>query len=139
MVRNMFLTGALLLFICGCAEQPKETSQKITMEAFQAGPQLVKIPITGKEEAEKILATGVDVVVIEDSYLIVRISGEEAKAMDAMQTTMQPVQEKDLVQRLIRVYMNDPSDLQQIGDTGIDVWEVKGDTVVAQAYDKYIR
>jgi hypothetical protein len=35
--------------------------------------------------------------------------------------------------------MKENSDLAELSSVGIDIWEVKGDTILAQAYDKYIR
>jgi arginyl-tRNA synthetase len=80
-----------------------------------------------------------DVVVVEEDYIIARLSGQDAVRVQKMSLKMETFKEEELVQRLIKVVMKKKSDLQELSNTGIDIWEVKEDTVLAQAYDKYIR
>jgi hypothetical protein len=50
----------------------------------------------------------------------------------------EPIQEADMVQRLVKIQLKDSTDLQTIVNSGVDLWQVKGDTAIARAYDIYI-
>ncbi len=43
-----------------------------------------------------------------------------------------------MVQRLVKIYLKDSTDLQKVVNSGVDLWEVKADTAVARAFDIYI-
>jgi arginyl-tRNA synthetase len=128
-----------LLFFFGCQSQTEQTVQTVSQAYFNSGPQLVKISTTNTASADSLIKQGLDVIVIEEDYVIAKMSGSDVNTVQAMTLNMQTFKEEELVQRLIKIVMNNQSNLQDIGEIGIDIWEVKGDTVVAQAFDKYIR
>ncbi len=134
-----FIPLLLLLVFIACGQKQEKAGRPVSMEAFSSGPKLVKIPVTDPARIDSLISKGFEVIVAETGYAVVRLDSEGAQAVNAMSLNMQAVQETELVQRLIRVVMSDPADLQNIGNTGVDIWEVKGDTVIAQAYDIYIR
>lgn len=136
---NWILTAAMALTVLGCQKPHRPTTQTMVMASFAAGPQLVRIPITAPTQADSLMQLGFDVIVIEKDYLIARLDSAGAIGIQSMNLNMVTIQESDLVQRLIRVIMTQKSDLAELSNTGIDIWQVHGDTVVAQAYDKYIR
>ena len=123
----------------GCQSNTQQIPQTVSLQYFQSGPQLVKIPVKDASVADSLIALGMDVVVVENDYVIARLGGQEASTVQSLSLKMETFEPEELVQRLIRVVMKQRSDLRELSDTGIDIWEVKGDTVIAQAFDKYIR
>lgn len=135
--KNVYLL--FLLFFFGCQSQTEQTVQTVSQAYFNSGPRLVKISITNAASADSLIMQGLDVIVIEKDYIIAKLSSSDVNTVQAMAFNMQTFKEDELVQRLIKIVMNEQGNLQDISETGIDIWEVKGDTVVAQAFDKYIR
>jgi len=70
----------------------------------------------------------------EPNYIIVQTDN----MTKTMAFSSHPIQEKDLKQRLIHVYAPDTTALQTVVNSGVDFWQVDGDTVVARAFDLYI-
>jgi len=133
---------SLLLFLfvfTACGQKQENESRPVSMEAFSSGAKLVKIPVTDPAQIDSLYSKGFEVIVAETAYAIVRMDNEAPQSVKAMSLKMQTVQETELAQRLIRVVMSELADLQKIANVGVDIWEVKGDTVIAQAYDIYIR
>ena len=129
----------IFLIVLGCQNQPQPATQAVSLEIFNTGPQLVKIPIKNTAAADSLIHRGMDVIVVEENYVIAKLDRQQATTVQTMSLPMETFTPEELVQRLIRIVMKDTVGLQQLGDIGIDIWEVKGDTVVAQAFDKYIR
>jgi len=138
---KIYLIFLLLLFVIGfgCKSDSEQTAQITSLDFFKSGPQLVKIPITDAAVADSLIKLNIDVVVIEEDYVIARLGGLEASNVQSMSLKMETIKETELMQRLIKIIMKNEYDLRELSDTGIDIWEVKGDTITAQAYDKYIR
>ena len=103
------------------------------------GPQLKKIIIHGKEQADTLIEAGLDVIVVENNYVVVRLDEANEGKVRAMNLQTEPIQESDLVQRLVKIVIQDRLDTTTLLEMGVDIWEVKGDTVVAQVFDKHIR
>jgi arginyl-tRNA synthetase len=139
MAKIYLLIPLIFLAGFGCQDQSEQTAQTVSKEFFNSGPQLVKIPIKDSAVSDSLISYGMDVVVVEEDYIIARLSGQDAVRVQKMSLKMETFKEEELVQRLIKVVMKKKSDLQELSNTGIDIWEVKEDTVLAQAYDKYIR
>lgn len=135
---TIFIIG-LALLIVACQQKSEQPKQALSLQVFQSGPQLVKIAISDPAAADSLIQAGVEVIVQEDKWVIARINAEQAGAMQEGGKQMQSAEESDLRQRLVQIILTQPSDLQEVGDTGIDIWEVKGDTVIAQAFDIYLR
>jgi len=120
---KLLLLGCLALAFCACTSQPA------------SGPAtgLRKVRYRTPEELQKLRDAGVDIVVQQSNYVIVRVDSTKVTALAAVPT--EAVQERDLVQRLVHIKIDSTHVLQQVADAGLDVWEVQGDTVVARAYD----
>ena len=140
-MKSAYLNGLLVAVLAGisCQQTPRAVPEGVTLAYFEAGPKLVKIGLAKPADADSLLAQGMDLIVIEPDYVIARLNTQDAQQVSAMSMQMETFDEKELVQRLVKVVMNERADLAELGSTGIDIWEVRGDTVIAQAYDKYIR
>jgi len=123
----------LLLSACQNSGQKETPQQSRDLEL----PQLKRIDVSGAD-ADSILATDLDVIVIEENYLVVRIPSSEVSALN-MKWPVRDAEESDFCQRLIDITGWQKEDLTSFAEMGLDIWEVKGDTVKAQAFDKYIR
>lgn len=129
-MRHVLCILALLVFIClGC------TSQKTPPQQPAASSSLKKIMISSEQQLVQLEATGAEIIVREPDYAVVRADS----LPPSLTLSLQPLRESDLVQRLIRMRLADRNDLQQVVDTGLDLWEVQGDTVIARAFDIHIK
>lgn len=126
------------VFLIGCqsgtGQQPPATVQTATA----SGPQIVKIPITNPSQVDSLRNRGIDILVAEETYVAARVAPEEEVKVHALQLQTEPIKETELVQRLVRIPGVDKARLQELVDLGIDVWEVEGDALTAQVFDKHI-
>lgn len=134
---NIFIPLVFVLGF-GCQNHAEKAVQTVSLKSFESGPQLVKIPVKDSTVADSLINIGMDVVVVEKDYIIARLGNQDAVRAQTMSLKMETFKEEELVQRLIKIVAK-KSDLRELGDIGIDIWEVKDDTVVAQAFDKQIR
>jgi len=139
MAKIHLLFPLLVIIFFSCQNQSQQTSQQVNLDVFKVGPQLVKIPIENTAMADSLIKRGMDVIVVEENYVIARIDAQQANTVQSMSLQMNTFDERELVQRLIKIIKSEEYDLQNLASTGIDIWEVKGDTVLAQAFDKQIR
>lgn len=95
---------------------------------------LRKVEYESQEQIDQLRKAGAKIIVQEPDYVVI----ETDSMVSTLSVPSSPIKESDLVQRLIHVYAPDSSDVQKIIDTGIDFWQVKGDTVIARAFDIYI-
>ncbi len=125
MLRSLLLLVAcLILANCQSNQQPRQAT----------GPTLQKVYYKNPEEIQRLRAAGAEVIVREPDYVVVRTD----KMLKSFGMQSQPIQESDLVQRLVKIILKDSSDLQTVVNSGVDLWQVIGDTVIARAYDIYI-
>ncbi|MCG3156033.1 MAG: hypothetical protein DKINENOH_02641 [bacterium] len=122
MHRNILWIGtALLLAACS------------TPSPSAKGPAgLRKISYANAAELERIRQTGAEIIVQQPDYVVIRTDSAQ---LAALALTSQPAQEQDLVQRLVAIVLRDSTSLQTVVDSGVDLWEARGDTAVARAYD----
>jgi len=139
MIKTHCLIALTLILGAGCQQKPQQQREAVTQAYFTEGPKLVKISITDSGEVEQLISDGIEVIVVEPGYVIARPNQSQAAAIQNLALSMTPAHEAELVQRLIRVIVTKPADVQKLVDIGIDTWEVRGDTVLARAYDNYIR
>lgn len=133
-MRSFLALLALVAISCqGKKEQPE---QAVTRD--RSIPQMKRIEIQGPEEADQLLAEGVDLVVIEDDYVIASVPADVLVSLSSA-NQISDATEKDLVQRLIEIRGWQQEDLTRFAEMGLDIWEVSDNVVLAQAYDKYIR
>ncbi len=123
----------------GCQRSPEQESEAVSLQSFESGPRLVKISVRDVAVADSLIKAGVDIIVVEPDYVIARLGSAQASRVQAMSLAMTTFREEELVQRLIRVVVGQRSALNELSDLGVDIWEVRGDTVIAQSYDKHIR
>jgi hypothetical protein len=123
----------------GCQGATEQAAQAVSQDYFASGPKLVKIPVQDATVADSLINLGMDVIVVESDYVIARIGGQQSATIQAMALQLNTFKEEELVQRLVNVVTRQKSDVNELAAFGIDIWEVKGDTVVAQVFDKHIR
>lgn len=124
-MKKFYTIGVMIFILLACGTKKPEP----------AGTQaLQKVEIKTADDVEKLKAAGAEIVVQEKDYVIIRTDS----MLSVQSISGQPVEEADFVQRLIMVVATDSGDLQKIVDTGIDLWHVKNDTVIARAFDLYI-
>ncbi len=125
-MNRLFIISIIFLILIGCGSEEPQQAQAVVG--------LQKIAIQNKDDVDRLREAGAEIIVEEDDYVIVR-----AKNMvQAQKLGGEPIEESDLVQRLIRVTPGKSGDLQKAVDVGIDLWKVKGDTLIARAFDIYI-
>ena len=83
---------------------------------------------------QQLRQAGVEIIVQEPGYVIVRIDSIRGTFAVEFETFT----EDELVQRLVQIQLVDSGDVQKVVDTGVDLWEVKDNTAIAQAFDIYI-
>jgi len=116
------ILSLLLLFSCS----PK-------VEQQSAGG-LKKIAYSSNEQLQALKDAGAEIIVQEPDYVVVRTDD----MLQALSVNSAPIQESDLVQRLVRIQLKDSTSLQTVVNTGVDLWQVVDDTAIARAYDLYI-
>lgn len=134
----IIIAGGLCFMACqNSSGELSETagSQKQETE----GPQLQKVAIENTAQADSLINMGLDVIVVEETYVVVRVAPAEAEKISSMNLKSQTVQESELVQRLVKIAISKKEDVQVLIELGMDVWEVQADTVTAQVFDKHIR
>ncbi len=129
-----------LLAVCllGCQPQTQESPTPLTAESFQAGPQLVKINLDRPGVFQNLAAQNVEIIVQEEDYIIVRLDLTAFGEIQAMSLSTEKPKESELVQRLIAVVTSDSEQITAVNNTGINIWEMRGDSVIAQAFDNQI-
>jgi polyphosphate kinase len=118
------LMGGLLLAFCACTSQPSSSTGSTGLK---------KVRYRTPEELQKLRAAGAEIIVQQSDYVIVRVDSTNVSALAA--AAVEPMQESDLVQRLVHIKIDSAHTVQQIVDAGLDLWEAAGDTAVARAYD----
>jgi hypothetical protein len=95
---------------------------------------LRKISGLSESQIDGLRQAGADIIVREPDYVVIRTSSMTAP----LAFSSNPIEEKDLVQRLVHIHIPDSVALQTVLNSGVDFWNVEGDTVVARAFDIYI-
>ncbi len=124
MAKIMMGIMSLLLIIAACNQQVEQ----------QSTTGLKKISYSSKEQLEAIKKAGAEIIVQEPDYVVVRTD----EMLQALGVKSAPIDEVDLVQRLVKIHLQDSTSLQTVVNTGVDLWQVEGDTAIARAFDLYI-
>jgi len=95
---------------------------------------LKKIHYGSEADLQRLRQAGARIIVQQPDYVIV----ERDSGLAALGFKSEPIRESDLVQRLVRIVTANRDQRQQAIDTGIDPWEIRGDTLVARAFDLQI-
>jgi len=126
MLRIYFLLFACLVFaFCQSEQQPQQAQ---TQQGLQ------KIHYNSDAEIQQLRQAGAEIIVQEPDYVIVRTDS----MLQTQGLKSEAIQETDMIQRLVKIQLRDSIDLQRVVNSGVDLWEVKGDTAVARAFDIYI-
>ncbi|MFQ5651125.1 MAG: hypothetical protein ACE5IY_14385 [bacterium] len=136
---NPLLTFIFCTVLVSCQGSGEKSVSREPQERDPNVPQMQKIAISSRTEADSLITAGVDVIVVERDYVVARLRQEEVATLRAGGLRAELATESDLVQRLVKVAITDRAQATEMASLGVDIWEVAGDTVVAQAYDKYIR
>lgn len=121
--------GIITLLAMACASpEPKS--------AATAG--LRKVMIGSPQEVERLRSLGLEIIVQEENYVVIRQDSAQAMQLREAAIATVPIQESDLVQRLVRVHFSNRDQLQQIVDMGLDVWHTEGDSLTARAFDIHL-
>ncbi len=135
---NKIVLLLLALALLGCQLQKQESPMPITAESFHSGPQLVKIMLDGPDVMQNLEAQNIEIIVQEENYVIARLDMAVFGELQTMSLTIKKPEESDLVQRLIAVVISDKSQVTEVNNLGINIWEMRGDSVIAQAFDNQI-
>ncbi len=103
------------------------------VEQQQAGG-LKKIYYSSEKQLQAIKNAGAEIIVQEPDYVVVRAD----EMLQSLSVKSRPIRESDLVQRLVKIHLADSTSLQTVVNTGVDLWQVDGDTAIARAFDLYI-
>jgi hypothetical protein len=121
---HLLLLVCLIFAFCQSEQQPQQ--------AQTAG--LQKVYYKNQEDIQNLRNAGAEIIVQEPDYVVIRTD----KMLQTHGLKSEPIQEADLVQRLVKIHLKDSTDLQKVVNTGVDLWEVKNDTAVVRAFDIYI-
>jgi biotin operon repressor len=125
MLRLSFLLFVCLIFaFCQSEQQPQQAQSQ----------GLQKVYYKSQDEIQKLRDAGAEIIVQQPDYVIIKTD----KMIAAQDVKSEPIKESDMIQRLVKIYVKDSTDLQTVVNSGIDLWEVKNDTAIARAYDIYI-
>ncbi len=132
----------VLIFLCiiaACQNNSGEQTGSSELQEMISSTQLMKIPIQEKAQADSLINSGIDVIVVEDTYVVARLIQEDQERIQMMNLKPELIEEIELVQRLVKIAIREKTDVAELIKLGIDVWDVKSDTVTAQVFDKHIR
>jgi len=125
MLRLNFL---LFIFMIFAFCQPEQQPQQAQSQGLR------KIYYKNQQEVQQLRQAGAEIIVQEPDYVIIRTDS----MLQALSVKSDPIEETDLVQRLVKIHVKDSQDIQTVANSGIDLWEVKGDTALGRAFDIYI-
>jgi hypothetical protein len=138
MIKKELAISMLCVFLIGCQGGGEQQSPATSQTATPSGPQIVKILIASPAQVDSLRSRGIDIIVVEENYVAARVAPQEEIAIQDLQLKTEPIQETELVQRLVRIPGVDMTRLQELVDLGIDVWEVEEDAITAQVFDSHI-
>ena len=125
MLRVYFILLVCLIFAFCQSEQQPQQAQKAGLQ---------KVYYSNQDEIQNLRQAGAEIIVQEPDYVVIRTN----KMLQIHGLKLEPIQEVDLVQRLVKIALKDSTDLQTVVNSGVDLWEVKNDTAVVRAFDIYI-
>lgn len=133
------ITCALVLFVLASCQVPEQKQGSSSAERDPNLPQMKKVEIEEPGQVQNLLDKGLEVIVVEDNYIIVRLASNQISTLADAGLKSTDAAEEDFVQRLIKVTLKDKSDMTFFAEMGLDIWEVDGDVVLARAFDSHIR
>ncbi len=124
---KLILVGSLAMALSACTTEPSPPAPPARTTGLK------KIRYRTSEEVKKLREAGAEIIVQQPDYVIVRVDSTAVSALASV--LVEPMQERDLVQRLVHIKIDSSHTVQPIVDAGLDLWEVQNDTAVARAYD----
>ena len=125
MLRINFLLLACLIFVfCRSEQQPQQAQSGGLQKVYYKNP----------DEIQNLRNAGAEIIVQEADYVVIKTD----KMLQTHGLKLEAIQETDLVQRLIKIQVKDSTDRQIVVNSGVDLWEMKDNFVIARAYDIYI-
>lgn len=125
MLRIIFIFLACLIFIvCQSEQQPQQAQSQ----------RLQKVYYKNQDEIQNLRNAGAEIIVQQADYVVIKTD----KMLQTHGLKSEPIQETDLVQRLVKIIVKDSTDRRTVFNSGVDLWEMKNDTAIARAYDIYI-
>lgn len=118
-----------MVFLLACASPEQKST---------SSPGLRKVTITSQQDVERLRGLGLQIIVQEKDYVVVRQDSSQIHQLEDAAIKTAPIQETDLVQRLVKIHYASREQLQQIVDMGVDVWEVEGDSLLARVFDSHL-
>jgi len=101
---------------------------------------LMKVMLKNNNTLDDLKLMGFALITVQNDYAIIRISEENTKYLTDRGLFIVPASEKDLVRRRIKIRFSDEIDLNNILNSGIDIWQIdrRNKFVIGQAFDNYI-
>ena len=124
-----FLIAVLLATLISSCAQEEITEQQAVTGGLQ------KLENLDESQIKELEDSGAEIIVHEADYIVIRTTNMTKPL--AFSST--PIQESDLVQRLVHIHLKDSLSLQTVINSGVDFWQVDGDTAIARAFDLYIK
>ncbi|MCW3130185.1 MAG: M14 family zinc carboxypeptidase [Methanophagales archaeon] len=99
---------------------------------------VVKVSIENQDDVDTLSNLGLEIYVIEQNYLAIRITNEEEQEIERIGFSVTPIKEDELVHRIVKVVIKNEEDINELANLGLDIWEVNQGYLIAMAYDKHI-
>ena len=99
---------------------------------------LATIRIGNDAQGRQIAASGVEIVVRQSHYVVVRLAADQEKELKDLGYSLSPCQEQDLVYRLIKISYRSKDEVHRLAQLGLDLWEVKENYAIARGLDKHL-
>ena len=125
MAKSILLSLGVCLFLGACSTPEPQQAANHGMK---------KIRYTSEADLQRLRQAGARIIVQQPGYVII----DSDSTIGALGFKAESIQESDLVQRLVRIATANRDERQMAIDTGIDPWEVRGDTLIARAFDLQI-
>lgn len=135
---KLHLVFSVVVFLLACQQQKPPAAGELAKNLQAGKPQLVKIAVRDSAQVNELRRKGYDIVVVQPDYVVAKIDLQQSRALAEASLSMEPVRESDMVQRLVRIAVHNKDEVQKLADMGLDLWQVREDSVFARAYDKYI-
>jgi uncharacterized repeat protein (TIGR01451 family) len=100
---------------------------------------LVRIDIEDISDIEQLQSIGFYPIVEERSYIDGLIDESKENELEDLGYSFIQIKGDDLVQRIIKIYIDDKDDAIELAALGLDIWEVNDEYIVAMVFDNEIR
>ena len=109
-------------------------SDAVAQSDSKAPGELRKVYTKDPAEVQRFKDGGAEIIVRQPDYVVLRFT----ETVSRLTVESEPIRERDLVQRVARIQLRKPGDLQRAVDIGIDLWRIQDGTAVARVFDIHI-